>query len=209
MPSKKPVRKVNLKLYKPKEASRQPKTAVLFRLKITLAEIKPLIWRRIEVPDCTLGDLHEVIQAAMGWKNCHLHQFIVDGVRYGTPDPELDLKNETEVQLSQIVAQSGEQFRFRYEYDFGDSWIHDVAFEGSSPNDLGQNFPVCLDGSRACPPEDCGGPWSYADFLEAITDPKHEQHADLLEWIGGPFDPEAFDVKTATKAMMKAVRRTR
>jgi hypothetical protein len=207
MPSKKPIQKVNLKLYEPKQVSRKPTAAVLFRLKITLAEIKPLIWRLIDVPDCTLGDLHEMIQAAMGWENCHLHQFIVDAVRYGTPDPELDLKNETKVQLSKIVPQSGKQFLFRYEYDFGDSWMHEVVFEGSSPNALGQTFPTCLDGSRACPPEDCGGPWGYADFLEAIADPKHEQHADLPEWVGGAFDPEAFDVKTATKAMMKAVRR--
>ncbi len=109
------------------------------------------------------------------------------------------------MRLSQIVPKSGKAFRFRYEYDFGDSWIHDVVFEGSSPNDLGQNFPVCLDGSRACPPEDSGGPWGYAEFLEAIADPKHEQHADLLEWIGGEFDPEEFDAKAATMAMMKAV----
>jgi hypothetical protein len=213
MPSKKPGPKIKPVLYKPKQSTQKPnsvsKSKLLFRFKITLLEIKPPIWRRIELQDCSLGDLHKFIQAALGWENEHMHQFFVDGARYGIPDPELGIKNEAKVRLSQIAQQGGKGFRFRYEYDFGDSWMHDVVFESSSPNDLGQNFPVCLDGSRACPPEDCGGPWSYEDFLEAIADPRHERHADLMEWIGGEFDPEAFDAKTTTKAMMKAVRKLR
>jgi len=198
--------------HEPKKAvpkkSRTDKSNLLFQFKITLLEIKPLIWRRVQVLDCTLGVLHEVIQAAMGWENCHLHQFIVDGVRYGVPEPELRLKNEDKVLLSQIVPKGGKGFRFRYEYDFGDSWIHDIVFEGCSPNDLGKNYSLCLDGARACPPEDSGGPWGYDDFLEAITDPKHERHGELLDWMGGAFDPEEFDAKTATMAMMKAVRKS-
>jgi Plasmid pRiA4b ORF-3-like protein len=184
------------------------KSNLLFQFKITLHESKPLIWRRIQVPDCTLAVLHDVIQAAMGWENCHLHRFIIDGVQYGVPEPELKLKNEDEVMLSQIVPKGGKGFRSRYEYDFGDGWMHDVVFEGYSPNDVGQKFPVCLDGSRACPPDDCGGPYGYAEFLEAIADPKHDRHAELLDWIGGKFDPEHFDVKSATMEMMEAVRRS-
>ena len=181
-------------------------TVLLFQFKITLHESNPPIWRRIQVPDCTLADLHELIQAAMGWENCHLHQFIVSDVRYGIPDPELGLENENKVRLSQIVPESGTPFRFRYKYDFGDGWLHDILFEDCPPHDVGQKYPLCLEGSRACPPEDVGGLWGYAEFLEAIADPKHEQHDELLEWIGGKFDPGKFDAKAATTAMRKAVR---
>ncbi len=206
MPSKKSSR-VPLNP-KPAASNRRPgsRTNLLFQLKITLHESKPPIWRRIQVPDCTLGDLHELIQAAMGWENYHMHQFIIGDERYGIPDPELGLKNESMVRLSQIVPQGGTPFRFRYEYDFGDGWLHDILFEDCPPNDVGQKYPVCLKGSRACPPEDVGGVWGYVEFLEAIADPKHERHGELLEWIGGEFDPEEFDAKAATIAMMKAVR---
>lgn len=182
---------------------------LLFQFKITLLEITPPIWRQIQVPDCTLAVLHEVLQAAMGWENCHLHRFIVDGMQYGVPEPDLKLKNEDKVLLSQIVPKDGNGFCFKYEYDFGDSWMHDIVFEGYSPNDVKQTFPLCLDGSRACPPEDVGGPYGYDEYLEAIADPKHERHGELLEWIGGKFEPDEFDVKTATVAMMKAVRRSK
>jgi Plasmid pRiA4b ORF-3-like protein len=184
------------------------KTDLLYQFKITLHESKPPIWRRIQVPDCTLSDLHELIQAAMGWEDYHLHQFIVGDVRYGLPDPELGLKNESKVRLSQMVPQGGTPFRFRYEYDFGDGWLHDLVFEDCPPNEVGQTYPICLKGSRACPPEDVGGVWGYAEFLHAIADPKHERHSEWLEWIGGEFDPEEFDAKAATIAMMEAVRRS-
>jgi Plasmid pRiA4b ORF-3-like protein len=187
---------------------RARKADLFYQFKITLHESKPPIWRRIQVSDCTLRDLHELIQAAMGWENCHLHQFIVGDVRYGVPDPELNLKNEAKVRMSQIVSQSGTPFRFKYEYDFGDGWLHDILFESSPPNDMGHKYPVCLEGSRACPPEDVGGVWGYSEFLEAIADPKHERHGELLEWIGGEFDSEDFDAKAATIAMMKAIRRS-
>lgn len=197
---------------KPKASDRNRRPAsnadLLFQFKITLHETKPPIWRRIQVPDCTLGDLHELIQAAMGWEDAHLHQFIIDDVRYGIPEQELGLENETKARLSKIVPQSRMPFRFRYEYDFGDGWLHDLLFEGYPSNDVGQKYPVCLDGSRACPPEDVGGVWGYAEFLDAIVDSKHERHGELLDWIGGEFDPEEFDAKAATIAMMKAVRRS-
>jgi hypothetical protein len=212
MPSKKPDHNGKPASVEPKRSPHKAKSNtrpdLLFRFRITLLEIKPPIWRSIQVPDCTLAELHNVIQAALGWENCHLHQFIIAGVRYGVPEPDLKLKNEGKVLLSRIVPKEGKGFRFRYEYDFGDGWMHDVVFEGNSPNEFGQNYPVCLDGSRACPPEDVGGPYGYEEFLEAIADPKHERHAELLQWIGGKFDPEEFDAKTATVAMMKAVRKS-
>jgi len=208
MPSKKSSRVPR----NPKPAARNrltaSKTDLLFQFKITLLKIEPPIWRRIQVPDCTLADLHELIQAAMGWENHHLHQFFIGGVRYGIADCELGVQNETKVQLSRFIPQTGTPFRFSYEYDFGDSWLHDILFEDCLPNDVGQKYPVCLEGSRACPPENVGGLWGYAEFLEATAVPKHEQHDEPLEWIGGKFDPEEFDAKAATIAMMKAVSRS-
>jgi len=183
------------------------KTDLLFQFKITLLDINPAIWRRIQVPDCTLVDLHEYIQAAFGWWNYHMHQFDIDGERYSQPAPDgddfgMDFKDETDVLLSKLIPKSGRPSRWIYEYDFGDGWRHEVLFEGFPPADPKAKYPLCVEGERACPPEDCGGPWGYTDYLAAIRDPKHEQHEEMLEWRG-PFDPEAFDVKKATKEMRK------
>ena len=186
---------------------RPAKTDLLFQFKITLLDIKPAIWRRIQVPDCTLVDLHEYIQAAFGWENYHLHQFEIDGVRYSQPAPDgddfdMDFEDETDVLLSKLLPKSSRKARWVYEYDFGDGWRHEVLFEGFPPIDPKAKSPLCLEGERACPPEDCGGPPGYGDYLAAIADPQHEQHEEMLEWRG-PFDPEAFDAKKATKEMRK------
>lgn len=180
---------------------------LLFQFKITLLEIKPAIWRRIRVPDCTLDVLHLYIQAAFGWWNYHLHQFEIDDVRYGPPEPDgmdfgLETADESKVVLSALLPKSKRKARWIYEYDFGDGWRHEVLFEGFTPAEPKVKYPLCLEGARACPPEDCGGPWGYGDYLAAITDPHHEQHEELLEWRG-PFDPEAFDAKMATGQMRK------
>jgi hypothetical protein len=182
-------------------------SGLLFQFKITLLDIKPAIWRRILVPDCTLDVLHEYIQAAFGWWNYHLHQFEIDGVRYGPPEPadmnlELESEDETKAVLSDLLPKSKKKARWVYEYDFGDGWRHEIVFEGHPPQEKGQKYPVCVEGGRACPPEDVGGPWGYADYLTALADPEHEQHDELREWRG-PFDPEAFDPKKATKEMRK------
>ena len=184
------------------------KSDILLQFKITLLDIKPAIWRRIQVQDCTLGDLHEYIQTAMGWWNYHLHQFTIDGERYGPPSPDdfdfgLEVIDEDGVQLSDLLPKSGKKTKWIYEYDFGDGWRHEVVFEGYPPVEKGAKFPVCLEGARACPPEDCGGPWGFADYLDALAYPKHEQHEELLEWRG-PFDPEAFDAIKATREMRQA-----
>jgi len=186
---------------------RPAKTDLLFQFKITLLDIKPAIWRRIQVPDCTLVDLHEYIQAAFGWENYHLHQFEIDGVRYSQPAPDgedfdMDFEDETDVLLSKLLPKSSRKARWVYEYDFGDGWRHEVLFEGFPPADPKAKSPICLEGERACPPEDCGGPPGYADYLNAIADPQDERHEELLEWRG-PFDPEAFDAKKTTKEMRK------
>jgi Plasmid pRiA4b ORF-3-like protein len=192
----------------PNARKRRPaKTDLLFQFKITLLDIKPAIWRRIQVPDCTLVDLHEYIQAAFGWENYHLHQFEIDGVQYSQPAPDgddfdMDFEDETDVLLSKLIPKSSRKSRWIYEYDFGDGWRHEVLFEGFPPSDPKANFPQCVEGQRACPPEDCGGPWGYADYIAAIADPENEQHEEMLEWRGS-FDPEAFDAKKATKEMRK------
>jgi hypothetical protein len=180
---------------------------LIYQFKVTLLEIKPAIWRRIQVPDCTLADLHEYIQVAFGWWNYHMHQFDIDGERYGPPVPDdmdfgLDMIDETDVPLSKLIPKSGRKSRWIYEYDFGDGWRHEVLFEGFVSVDPKTKYPQCVEGARACPPEDCGGPWGYADYLAALADPQHERHEELLEWRG-PFDPEAFDAKKATREMRK------
>ena len=110
--------------------------------------------------------------------------------------------DETEVQINALVPRSGRRCRWIYEYDFGDCWRHEILFEGFRAGDPKTTYPTCVKGARACPPEDCGGPWGYARYLDALSDPQHEAHAELLEWWG-PFDPEAFDAEQATQAMRR------
>jgi hypothetical protein len=163
----------------------------IYQLKITLAEIKPPIWRRVQVEDCSLSKLHEVMQAAMGWTNTHLWAFDFDGVDYGDdPDGEMDLSSARKAKLGDFVAEGVK--KFRYIYDFGDNWEHIVQVEKVLSADPPVKYPRCVDGQRARPPEDCGGPWGYSDLLEAIKNPG--KNPELLEWVGGEFDPERFDI---------------
>lgn len=179
----------------------------IYQIKIRLKGIKPPIWRRIQTRDCTLDKLHEQIQTVLGWTNSHLHCFRIDGRLYGDPllmeeDFEgLGYIDSTVATLSKIVPKSGQRFFFEYEYDFGDSWRHEVLFEGCLRCDPGQRYPLCLEGERACPPEDVGGISGYRTFLRAVTDPEHRRHQKNLVWAGGSFDPEAFDPEKATRAM--------
>jgi hypothetical protein len=181
----------------------------VFQFKVTLLDTRPPVWRRIQVKDCTLDKLHEHIQTAMGWTNSHLHHFGIGGQLYGDPllmqenFEEMEYKDSTTTRISDIVPKSGKRFRFEYEYDFGDGWQHEVLFEGCVRAEAGKKYPLCVEGERACPPEDVGGVWGYADFLVAIQNPENEQHDEMLEWVGGSFDPEAFDAATATRRMKK------
>ena len=165
----------------------------VYQLKATILGISPPVWRRVVVPeDITLARLHEVLQAAFGWWDCHLHEFEVDGVRYGVDDGEgwQPPKNEERARLSKVTRPGS---AFSYSYDFGDDWRHKVVVEKAFPAEPGVRYPACIGGRRACPPEDCGGPWGYRDFLAAIADPDHDEHDSMLEWVGGRFDPGAFD----------------
>jgi hypothetical protein len=187
------------------------KLGEVYRFKITLLDFEPPIWRRIEVKDCTFDKLHEHIQTAMGWTNSHLHQFELGGQTIG--DPELlddgfmgfQCVDSTETKLSQILAPDARRFAFLYEYDFGDGWRHEVLLEEIGPAEKGKRYPVCVQGERCCPPEDVGGVWGYAEFLEALDDPEDERHAELLQWCGGSFDSEHFDAEQATRAMKRGL----
>lgn len=171
----------------------------LYQLKITLKWSKPPIWRRVVVrSDLRLNRLHDVIQVVMPWTNSHMHQFIVGRTFYGKPDPEfagmgmsetLNEKRYTVADLAPVPKK-----KFVYEYDFGDGWEHDVTVEKVLPPDPGFKHPVCLAGANACPPDDCGGIGGYYNLLDALANPKHPDHADLKDWIGGEWDATRFDL---------------
>lgn len=177
----------------------------IYQIKVALEESKQPIWRRVLVhSDITLAQLHTIIQVVMGWTNSHLHQFIVDGTYYGLPHPDyedmgMEMHDERQVKLNQIVREQGDTFR--YEYDFGDSWLHILEVEDIQEPEAGQTYPRCIKGKRACPPEDIGGLWGYYDYLEAIQDPDHPEHEAYREWYGGDFDPEAFDPAEVNAAL--------
>ena len=178
------------------------KTNTIYQLKVTLSHIRPPIWRRVEVKDCTLEELHEIIQVAMGWEGFHLWSFQIDDEEYGPPemgdDPfgMMEMEDSSTVKLSQIISQGHK--KFLYLYDFGDGWEHLIQMEKTLSPESKVKYPRCINGKRACPPEDCGGPWGYENLLEAIGNPDHEQHEELLEWLGGEgeFDSEEFDLET-------------
>lgn len=177
-------------------------TDTIHRLKITLHDVEPPVWRRIEVPSSmTLGELSPVLEAAMGWLGGHLHLFDVDGLTYGTPDPdwETDDLDEGRYRLSDVLPSAGRSMR--WDYDFGDGWEHTVEVEGIVAAEPGVMYPRCIAGERACPPEDCGGPWGYADLLEALADPDHPDHERLREWAPLGFDPSRFDLEETDRAM--------
>lgn len=164
----------------------------IYQLKVTLAHVRPMIWRRIQVPaDIKLGSLHDILQICMGWEDCHLHMFITNNTDYGVPHPDSQhIKNERHIRLDRIA---GVGDTLKYEYDFGDGWLHGIKVEKSLAPDDHKHYPLCLAGKRACPPEDCGGPPGYQRLLKILRNPKHRDYEDILEWTGEHFDPNAFD----------------
>jgi len=174
---------------------RKPGPKLIHQIKITLQGIEPPIWRRFQVPaDIRLSMLHGVIQDVMGWEDDHLHQFFIDGKCYGDArlaDQE-GVDNEDRIKLNQVIQTKGGSFI--YEYDFGDSWEHRLEVEEILFAEPDARYPRCVAGERACPPEDCGGVWGYADLLDAIKDPAHPEHEERSEWLDDDFDPEEFDL---------------
>ncbi len=183
--------------------SQRGSARVAFQLKVTLERSKPPIWRRILVADCTLDVLHQVVQTAMGWTDSHMHQFEYGKDCFSDPRFELDgdYYDETQVLLSDVVANGCK--KLRYWYDFGDDWWHTITIEKTLKPKPIDKFPTCVKGVGACPPEDCGGICGYYELLEAIRDPKHERHDDLVDWLGGEFDPGRFDLDEINAALVR------
>ena len=177
------------------------------RIKVTLRDIRPPIWRRLEIgTNITFEDLHHILQIAMGWTNSHLHAFDVGTTRIGPPDPEWpeDL-NERRVLLRDVLRQGVR--RFRYEYDFGDDWMHDIAVELLFEPEPEAALPRCTAGKRSGPPEDSGGPWGYGDNLVALRDADHPEHEEMAEWFPPEFDPEKFDVGAVNQRLQRLAKR--
>ncbi len=173
----------------------QPAAPRAYQLKVTLQEVRPPIWRRFTVrDDITLLKLHELLQVIMGWSDSHLHQFVAGGMRFNRPEFDLPppRKDEARIRLREVLKKPAD--RLVYEYDFGDGWEHVVVLEQVLAHEPRARYPVILDGKRACPPDDCGGPPGYEHLLEVLAAADHPEHEDLLEWAGGQLDPERFDV---------------
>jgi Plasmid pRiA4b ORF-3-like protein len=184
-----------LRLKVPPQEHPMPEIA---RLKITLDHVEPAVMRRIEVPtDISLDDLHLVIQRAMPWENCHLYEFSVGrSLAWGIPDPdsrfEEHRRDAAKATLADLLDQGGRK-AFKYTYDFGDDWEHSIKVEAIAEAAAGFAYPRLLAAKGACPPEDIGGPWGYGHYLDAIADPKHENHAQMIEWGDPDFDPAVAD----------------
>lgn len=192
-------------------ASRSPRVArklkLWWQLRVELLDVTPTVWRRLLVPETiTLPKLDRVLQAAVGWTNSHLHEFVIRGVRYSDPDPdfadELEHVDEKGVVLYQALGLDARCFD--YVYDFGDDWHHVVLVEDQRATTSEAASTIrCIAGENACPPEDVGGAHGYAGFLEAIAGPNHEDHSDYLRWVGGRFDPARFDLHATNRALAK------
>ncbi|MGA9310062.1 MAG: plasmid pRiA4b ORF-3 family protein [Pseudonocardiaceae bacterium] len=180
-----------------------PVRSSIHTIKLSLRYMKPPIWRRLQVPSTTsLAELHDIIQAAMGWYDCHLHQFEVNGVHYA--DTEHMLEDTTDEARRTLAAmQAGD--RLAYWYDFGDDWWHDIVVESVDRADPALTYPRCVTGRRAAPPEDSGGPWGFAELMRALSDekhPEHEMYHDWMEQIGEVgYDPERFDLNAINEAL--------
>jgi hypothetical protein len=168
---------------------------VIAQIKVTLLGVsKPPIWRRLQLrADTRLDRLHGLIQAAFGWEDYHLHSFICGKEEFGPADPDLDLdfNDERDITLGQLIGGVGD--RLRYTYDFGDNWEHEILVEQLLDPDPETRYPALIAAKGACPPEDCGGVWGYANLKEVLADPSHEEHQEMLDWLGldnaNEFDP--------------------
>ncbi len=175
--------------------SKKPGGRTVYQIKVTLKGIRPPVWRRFQtLSDISLHSLHEILQVVMGWTNSHLYRFEIAGRQFCDPNPEYgtDMKDAGRAKLRQVAP--GEKMKFTYEYDFGDGWLHEVQVEKVLAIEPGEQYPICLAGKRACPPEDCGGIVGYAELLEIIDNPAHERYEEMMDWLGGGFDPPEFDL---------------
>ena len=167
------------------------------RVRIELEDTDPVVWRRCDLPlSTTLATLHDLIQIAMRWQDYHLHEFVVGEKAYGVPYPEPGLVERKVYQSKGIrlgtLIDRGVR-AFLYVYDFGDNWQHHITIEEVRQGDPDMEYPRFVAGARRAPPEDVGGTSGFAEFLEAVTDPRHDEHDRMLTWCGGRFDPEDID----------------
>lgn len=178
------------------------------RLAVTLDQVEPKVTRCLEVPlDIRLDRLHQTLQAALGWTDSHLWEITAGGVRWGIPDPDWGdgLLNGGKTSLAEAIKDTGAK-TLHYLYDFGDGWEHVIKITKIADGAPNLVYPVLIDGSGRCPPEDVGGPWGYGDFLEAIADPSHEEHSHFIEWGPSDFDPDDAqleDLKTEVERLAK------
>ena len=182
------------------------KNRAVYQFKVTLRDIHLPIWRRIQVwEDTTLAQLHRVLQVVLGWEDYHLHEFVIGRKIYCVPDPddERTIIDEKRARIHQVIHRVGTEFE--YGYDFGDDWRHDLLLEAILQPVCDTAYPRCVAGERSCPPEDVGGSSGYEDYLEALADPMHEEHEDVVKWRG-PFDPEAFSLADINQQLEKRFR---
>lgn len=199
----------------PHEDAAPEATAAFYRFKIELLEIKPTIWRRFFVPaNSTLELFHDVIQLIMGWENCHLWEFGIEEQRFmpvddgGFTDFD-DSLDPAAYRLHDLMTKKGQIIR--YQYDFGDSWMHKLKLEdvnfiraADDKREVG-----CLEGARACPPEDVGGVWGYEEFCEVMSKPRTKRYKEMVQWYSGeskggkPYDPERFDVEEVNRRLVR------
>lgn len=180
---------------------KQARTAKkVYQLRIELANVQPTVWRTLWVPGTIkISRLDKVMQAAFGWANKHMHEFRIDGRRYGQTDfadrGDRDLLDERLFTLEAVIGTSVKEFV--HDYDFGDGWSHKIRVEHIIDANEYNNWPVCIDGANACPPEDVGGPHGFASFVALMSDPTREDYLEMWRWHGGPFNPEAFEISAA------------
>lgn len=178
----------------------------IYQLHVSLFGSNPLIWRRMLVPSgISLGKLHKMLQAVMGWKDCHAHEFQCAGEVYGIPSPDFDfgrpLRDERRKKLSPLL--DSENDSLRYVYDLGDDWVHLVKLEKILPEEKSLKPPRCIEGAGACPPEDCGGIPGYRELLTVLSDPDHSDFRQMKVWVGGKFDPGHFDLKPVNRRLAR------
>lgn len=184
----------------------------IYQLKVTLLGTSPPIWRRLLVPaGLTLAQLHDVLQAAMGWQDCHMHEFRAGQRHFGQPNPDDRLmglppvENERTVRLSSVLGRVGA--KIIYTYDLGDSWEHGLVLEKRLSRDPNTAYPICTEGQLASPPEDCGGIGGFYNLLDALGDPAHDQYDELRDWVGDDYDPDAFSVDHVNRMLAPLHRR--
>lgn len=178
-------------------------TRQIYQLRIALSEVTPPVWRRVLVPGgYTLDRVHRLIQYAMGWQDFHLHSFEIDDRQYGEPDVvnELAMRDELDARLDAVA---GKGDAFRYIYDFGDWWEHEVTVEDVFAAEPDECYPACVAGQRACPPEEVGGASGYTELLHILDDSDHPRHDTQREWLGRDFAPDEFDPARATTLLRR------